>query len=208
MIYFTADHHFNHSKIIKYTDRPWAHDSDCPVESEDSNRCECGATDKMNRDMVTAWNSVVSKGDKVYHLGDFTLGGKSLAREFFAQLNGVVSVVPAKKGHDQGWYKKGPYWTRHDEVEILEGLTAVTFNGHTYTLCHYPMKSWERSHYGQTQLHGHTHGTIGVVNKSYDIQLPPGQTVGIQIDVGVDNWGFAPIALDAIEELIRRETGT
>ncbi len=204
MIHFSADHHFNHSKIIKYTGRPWQHDADCPVESQDVNRCECEATDKMNHDMVVAWNKVVTKFDIVYYLGDFTLEGESTAREFFAQLNGVIQVVPAKRGHDSGWYKKGPYWTRYKEVEILEGLTAVVLNGHTYTLCHYPMKSWERSHYGATQLHGHTHGTIGVVNGSYDNKIPPGEKAGIQIDVGVDCWQFAPVSLETIEGIVEK----
>jgi calcineurin-like phosphoesterase family protein len=57
MIYFTADTHFNHDNIIKYTQRPF----------KDVN--------EMNNVIITNWNKVVKKDDTVFFLGDFCFKG-------------------------------------------------------------------------------------------------------------------------------------
>ena len=55
MIFFTSDHHFYHTNIIKYCQRPFQ------------------SVEEMNEVMVERWNAVVGKNDTVYYLGDLEL---------------------------------------------------------------------------------------------------------------------------------------
>lgn len=72
-IWLTSDTHFGHSKIIEYTNRPFAN------------------VDEMNEALVNNWNKVVSPNDTVYHLGDvfFTKDGAKHLR----RLNGKKYLI-------------------------------------------------------------------------------------------------------------------
>jgi len=181
-IFVTADHHFGHANIIRFVNRPFAN------------------VDEMDQGMIDAWNAVVGWDDEVYHLGDFTLGD-SLSPWIHALQFGTLKIVPG--GHDWRWLKKADHndlWNRNIEViSPLHSLELPSGEKHprVVVLCHYPMLSWDRSHYGSLHLHGHSHGTIPD-SCSGDQQLPPGQKKGQRIDVGVDNWNFAPVSIDAL----------
>lgn len=196
MIYFTADHHFGHENIIKYVNRKFT------------------SVGQMDSAMVETWNEHITDEDEVYHLGDFTLAGADYALKILSRLNGSIKIVPG--GHDKKWLRmlgfniqKGDTGTferehpHHPEVEVLPMLTFRKFEGEQFTLCHYPMRSWEQSHYGRHHLHGHCHGTIGCVGLSTDRNLPPQQKVGARIDVGVDCWDFMPLRLQDCARIAR-----
>ncbi|NBD27849.1 metallophosphoesterase family protein [Paenibacillus glycinis] len=53
-VFFISDHYFGHKHIIDFESRPF-------TEAEE-----------MNEAMIEKWNAVVGKGDKVFHLGDFS----------------------------------------------------------------------------------------------------------------------------------------
>lgn len=179
MIYFTADHHFGHENIIKYCKRPF------------------NSLEEMDNEMIERWNSVVGHSDTVYHLGDFTLGNRSTAREYFKRLNGSINVIPG--GHDSRWCETNIF----RRVFVFPPIHSVQTGSLGYiVMCHYPMYTWERSHYGSIHLHGHCHGTIGTASWSGDVQLPPNQKNGIRIDVGVDCHDFYPISMNRIKEII------
>lgn len=175
-IWFTADNHFGHANIIEYCNRPFS------------------SVEEMDELMIEAWNALVGKKDEVWHLGDFCLGDMDVAFKYLKRLNGRVRLVPG--GHDEKWIKK-VVMPREDRLVI------VKFVGKTYTLCHYPMLSWEQSHYGRHHFHGHTHGTIGRMSPSSDKKFPPGQKAGYRVDVGVDCWNYAPVSLDELLSAIR-----
>lgn len=177
--FFTADHHFNHANIIQYTNRPFS------------------SVDEMNTELVRRWNDKVSKKDMVYHLGDFCLGGWEQAQGFLGELNGYIYFVLG--GHDKNWAKPknclpGSKW------DILPPLVVRKVDGVELVLCHYPLLSWEKSHYGSLHLHGHVHGTISRSGESGDVLLPPGASRGRRVDVGVDCWDFYPVTLKEIQE--------
>ena len=169
-IWFTADHHFGHANIIGYTGRPFS-------------SCE-----EMDEEMIRRWNIVVGRKDRVYHLGDFSLRSPAIAAVYWDRLAGHKFLVPG--GHDR-LPKEPSQWP----VEILPPLVTVNV-GRPIVLCHYPMLSWDRSHYGVAHFHGHCHGTIGKVTPRGDLQSPPGQKSGRRLDIGVDCWAFAPVSLD------------
>lgn len=66
MIYFTADLHFQHDNIIKYSDRPFK-------------------TIKQHDEMLmNNWNKTLNNEDIIYILGDFCLGEEKY-KEFYSR---------------------------------------------------------------------------------------------------------------------------
>lgn len=157
-IFFTSDMHLGHKKIIEYSQRPFH------------------TVDEMDASIIERYNSVVKSGDRVYDLGDFSFKNPKV---YLDQLN--VQPIRIKGSHD------------HDLKEnvaprmlVIEPKDLINENGDqiSITLCHYPMRSWEQSHYGTWHLFGHHHGT-----------LPP---YGLSFDVGVDCWHFYPVSLEDV----------
>lgn len=73
--FLISDTHFMHSNIIKYCNRPFKN------------------VEEMNQEIIKRWNSVVSKNDIVYHLGDFAFGNKSFIESTVNQLNGKIHLI-------------------------------------------------------------------------------------------------------------------
>lgn len=80
-IYFTADCHFDHKAIIRYSHRPFRNIS------------------QMNEIIVKRWNNKVSKEDLVYHVGDFVFKGGLNCKRFEQKLHGII--VHIKGNHDK-----------------------------------------------------------------------------------------------------------
>lgn len=186
MIFFTSDNHFFHRNIMKYCNRPFEH------------------LNEMDGTMVVRWNERVRKGDTVYHLGDFTLGDKERAQEYFSDLNGRIRVLSNPWHHDKRWLSN----------RILGGTDFISACGHSVellppifilefpelsdgeypqviVLCHYPLARWDRCHYGSWHLFGHCHGRF--------------ENLGLSYDVGVDNNDFYPVSLDQVVEIMKRK---
>jgi calcineurin-like phosphoesterase family protein len=181
-VYFTSDSHFGHANIIRYCRRPYQ------------------GVAEMVAALIAAWNAKVSPGAMVYHLGDFTLGSRAVARSYFARLHGQIRLLPGS--HDERWLPKqfGPQPELRSldgiPVEIMPPLLSLEFPGlssdgqypQVIVLCHYALRVWDRSHHGAWHLYGHSHGV-----------LPP---IGRSLDVGVDVYP-SPLGLDEIAALLR-----
>jgi len=170
MDFFTADLHLGHNNILKYQ----------------SNRGKLFQDVKsMDDEIITRWNETVRVTDTVYVLGDFTLSSKRAAEAYIARLNGKIKIVPG--GHDL-WLKR---FKSTSKVQVLPPLVSLEYpqGDDEYplviVLCHYPMKSWDRSHYGSWHLFGHVHGNMkGEYNS---------------LDVGVDVQNMYPVSLDELK---------
>lgn len=169
--WFTADTHFGHENVIRYCNRPFA------------------SASEMDERLIENWNQAVGPDDIIYHLGDFTLAGKKMARKYFQRLNGKIQVVPG--GHDKRWLRKGTYHSLPGHsVSILPPLQTIkvslpdTDQPQLIVLCHYSLRVWDRSHYGSWHLYGHSHGN-----------LPPLEG---SLDMGVDCWDYRPVSLETI----------
>jgi len=195
MIFFTGDHHFFHKKIIIHCKRPFENE----VE--------------MNYALIDAWNAKVGPDDIVYHLGDFTLGGRDLASAIFTCLNGRIIVLHNSWHHDKKWLRHHSdsghspkcYKSRSDHWVIFTD-PLVAFDVSTIrwvVLCHYALRTWDRRHHGSWHLYGHSHGTL--------------EDEGLSMDVGVDavsRYGlepYAPVSLDEVRKIMEgrvRENGS
>ena len=107
-VYFTSDTHFFHENIIKYCDRPFK------------------SVDEMNEALVENWNAVVPYGAQVWHLGDFSFGGKDNV-DIVRRLNGRINLVLGN--HDrrdmQFYYDKG-FCRVYDKPVLLNNFIALS----------------------------------------------------------------------------------
>ena len=172
--FFTADTHFDDEFAVPYFSRPFQ------------------SVDEMNAVMVERWNQIVSDGDLVYHLGDFTTKGLNHFTKWVNLLNGNIRVLPGNM--DELWL---PGFVPNQKVLVLPPLISVAFEQfrtvggpQLIVLCHYSLQVWERSKHGSWHLFGHTHGKLKGIGQSFD--------------VGVDCTDFAPLSLDQVAEKMRQ----
>lgn len=159
MYFFTADEHYGHSNIIEYCNRPFDN------------------IKNMDSIIIENHNSIVSKNDCVIHAGDFSLLNniKDVHDKYINKLNGHHIFIMGS--HDY-WLKSTKYqyiWTIKEKAIFI-------------VICHYAMRTWERSHWNSWQLFGHSHGTLDGVGK--------------QIDIGVDTNNFYPYSLNEISDIM------
>lgn len=141
-VFFSSDHHFNHTNIIKYCKRPFS------------------SAQEMDAILIKNWNDVVEPGDTVYYLGDFAFDNHP--ENYLNRLNGVKHLI--KGNHDkqpsirQGWASINDY--REIRVE-----------GQIIVLLHYAMRTWNKAHKGSFQLFGHSHNTLPDDPKALSIDV-------------------------------------
>jgi len=149
-IFFTADLHFNHDKILKYCNRPFK------------------TIEEMNAKLIENWNIKVPKGGLVYVLGD--LGWRHYDH-LLDQLNGQIILV--KGSHD---YESD---LRHKKIVKIERLINKTIEGQRVTMCHYNMRVWHLSHYNSWHLYGHSHGRLQPAGEPHMPGLGKAWDVGV-----------------------------
>jgi calcineurin-like phosphoesterase family protein len=149
-IFFTADTHFGHKRILDYCMRPMT------------------SVDEMDAEIIQKWNSVVRPQDTVFHLGDFARRNSVL---YLKKLNGKIFIVPGS--HDEEIRKLGKSSpiceTKTNCAYIRPDIWTYSRGGVDITLCHYAMRVWPKSHYNTWHLFGHSHGRLEGQGKSFDI---------------------------------------
>lgn len=127
---------------------------------------------EMDEVMIANWNAVVARNDQVFHLGDFAYrADHRYARKVFSRLNGQKFLIVGNHDDD---HTKTLGWS--DVSQIREHKV----DGQRIVMCHYAMRSWNALHRGSVHLYGHSHATLPGTYHSQD--------------VGVDDWGFAPVS--------------
>lgn len=74
-VFATSDHHFGHSRIIEYANRPYS------------------SVEEMDEDLIKRWNETVSNNDIVFHLGDFAFGSVGKQKSYLDRLHGVKYLI-------------------------------------------------------------------------------------------------------------------
>ena len=157
IVWFTADLHLGHANIIKYCKRP------------------CEDVDEMDALILDGINKLVRKDDRLYVLGDFSLQGLDVIRDYRKRVV-CKDVVCLRGNHD---HRKA-----HTVLGDMPDLKTIKVEGQKIVLCHYAMKKWLASHHGVWHLFGHSHGT-----------LPDPEPWSM--DVGWDVW-YAPISFKEV----------
>lgn len=134
--------------------------------------------EEMDQEIIKRHNSVVGRSDVVIHAGDFCWANKKTkAMEYIEKLNG--NHVFLKGSHD--------HWIS----DSTKYVWRKTIEGQFVMVCHYCMRTWERSHYNSWMLFGHSHGRL--------------EPIGKQHDIGVDNNDFYPISFKELKEIMDKK---
>lgn len=192
--HYTSDHHFHHQGIVRLE------------------RNEFSTLEAMHEHLVERWNSVVSPGDDVFHLGDFGFKPAHVP-ETVARLNGNIHLIGGN--HD-------PFWTGHSRAgkarnalnryremgfaSIEEsGQRLHTLDGHQVLLSHLPYygDSGHDERYtaqrpkdeGLPIICGHVHGT-------WERLYGNGKVHRGQVHIGVDSWDYLPVEESQLIDLL------
>ena len=138
-IWFTSDHHWGHANIIRFSNRPFA------------------TVEEMDEALVDRWNSVVRRGDTVYHLGDVSLH-KDLhrARAILDRLNGSICLIRGNHESVAERLKDRFAWIK-DYAELKVPDPDAPEGRRLIIMCHYAFRVWNKSHHGSWHLYGHSH---------------------------------------------------
>ena len=138
MNFYISDLHLGHKNILRFDPRPWYD------------------VDEMNKALIEKWNSVVNRGDTVYHLGDFLWKGDADTwKSTLNKLNGHKVFI--KGNHDpKNIPTKNPNLSplipdMKDYMEIKDGRYKII-------LSHYPLLAYKHSYDPDTfMFYGHVH---------------------------------------------------
>lgn len=172
--WFISDTHFSHTNIIKYCERPFE-----TIKEHDEQ-------------LIENWNSVVKKGDTVYHLGDFGfLPGASnidYISKVAAKLSGKIILI--KGNHDS-------HVDKISRFEKVKDYHVISHNKQKFILSHYPMRSWQFMNHGAIHLFGHCHANMPPLYKSFDIGI---DYIAKYILRNLSKESYRPISMNEVVE--------
>lgn len=150
-VYFTADPHYGHANILKYTNRPFTN------------------VMEMDKALIDNHNSVVGKNDHVYILGDFSFyDGPDLKERYFDKLNGKKILI--KGNHDGNECLKLPWFQVHESLHLkVRSIPKYHNDSREIFLSHYSHRSWNKSFHGVPHIFGHSHSRLPPYGKSFDV---------------------------------------
>lgn len=147
-IWFTADLHAQHPKIVDICNRPITRE---------------GHDEWLLKEV---YNKYVQKKDEVYIIGDISLGKRKDAEKFIARMNGNKHLILGN--HDKNVSHLGNF----SEITQIKDFTFSRGNLNIHiVLCHYPMASWNRKIHGSWHLYGHVHGRFENCGLSWDVGI-------------------------------------
>jgi calcineurin-like phosphoesterase family protein len=160
--FFIGDTHFSHKRIIEFepVHRPFA------------------TIDEHDEELIRRWNAKVSTNDTVFHLGDFSFGGRDKVA-IAANLNGNKKLILGN--HDM---KPIELYLQH----FTRVAGALEWKGHILT--HIPVHVDQLERY-TSNIHGHLHSKF-----AYD-DLYEGNR---HWNVSCEQINCTPISYDELKE--------
>ncbi len=193
MLYFTSDHHFWHSNIIRFCNRPF------------------GSVEEMNEVLIQKWNDLVGPEDEVYYLGDFSMAARPV-EVYTTRLNGIKYLVPGNHDFCHSYNKQSRTPERHARwiqqyqdwgwTVLAEQMLLTIPDLGEIKLCHLPYAlSFEGDKYAKWRPQDDGHWLLcGHVHDKW-------KTKPKMINVGVDAWNFQPVSHKEIVRIIRGDMG-
>jgi len=184
MKYFTSDFHIGHTKVIQFSKRPFS------------------SVQEMDDTIIKNVISILKPKDELYFLGDFSWSLSS-SQKFFSQLPYDVDFYYILGNHENGHERF------KSRCKVISPLYEIVIAGNITTLCHYPMITWNKSHYNSWHLFGHHHNNSNGTDKLSSL------VHGKALNVNIEFHDYKPWSEDEIVaymskrpdnwDLIRRE---
>lgn len=200
--YFTADTHFDHGNIIKYCSRiKFMNRQELQLMQEinlgkrnpkdlvlSNESIQC-----MNDYIIKQINEKVGENDILYHLGDFFWENSKLSKtRNIERCEELINRINCKNIY--------MIWGNHDPKYISDlfsgvfDIKEIKVEEKYIVMCHYPMRTWNRSHYGAINLYGHVHQSLAVEDAKSGV---------LALDVGVDGpLDYAPWSFEEIKVIM------
>ena len=178
-IWFTADTHFCHANILRFSGRPFAD------------------VTEMNEELIRRWNDTVPADGIVLHLGDFCMGNASDWNNIIYRLHGRIYLILGN--HDMKSIKQG-FMQR---FELVTQQMSIRVGGQSIILNHNPFLCYGGSYRDVWQLFGHVHSGP---RSNTGLDLPRLKMLfPLQYDVGVDNNDFRPVSFAEVKAKIESQ---
>lgn len=165
-VFFTSDLHFGHENLAKGLRGMSAKDSDYLI--------------------IKNWNSVVTKRDTVFVLGDITMEKSEHIQEYLGALNGNIKIVAGN--HDT------PRCTKKFAELGITVVGALSYKGFICT--HIPVHPSILDEC-RGNIHGHIH-KVGTID-GYGV-YDPQPLEGRYYNVNIELHDYTPILFTEIEE--------
>ena len=185
-IFFISDLHVGHANVIKYDGRPFK------------------TTDEMHVELIKRWNSVVGPDSIVYFLGDLSFTRSDMTKWFVWQLNGKIHAIAGNHDKPKDLRSLGRFEEVHDygtEIGVYDEDSLESRGSQGYqkiVMAHYPILSWNKSHYGAWHLHGHCHGSL--------MKTMPDYYKRKVMDVGCNMIDYTPISYAQVKEIMNKRS--
>lgn len=178
-IWFTADTHFCHDNIVRFSGRPFADAAE------------------MNEELIRRWNETVPEDGIVFHLGDFCMGGSRDWNNIIYRLKGKIYLILGN--HDMKTIKQ----SFMQRFELVTQQMSIRIGGQSIILNHNPFLCYGGSYRDVWQLFGHVHS--GPLSRT-GLDLPRLKMLfPLQYDVGVDNNDFRPVSFAEVKAKIEAQ---
>lgn len=210
-VFFTSDTHLFHRLVSKIR---WQRaNPGTPVPHAVDGNLDPSVINWHTETLADNWDNTVGRKDQVFVLGDLamtnTRKGMEPVLDWFRARNGEKILVPGNHDPIHAMHSDSHKWDDayrevFKAVELFKRRTIKLCNGTTrdVMLSHYPYlgdrdaedrdPQYRLRDCGNWLLHGHLHS-----------HPSPLHTIGTrQIDVGVDAWKMAPVALETIVAMI------
>lgn len=206
-VWFTSDLHVGHVKVAEIRA--------AMVGIDAEGYHECDLAEEHDRTLAASWDELVRPDDVVWVLGDISAGGSAAQRNALEWLKARPGVKHLIAGNHDGcspvhrnshrWFRE--YLEAFESVQSAARRRVPLARGHAdvvmshYPYCEHPQPGrtpdrftqWWLRDEGKPILHGHTHSDEKV---SYSL------AGALQVSVGVDAWGFAPVSLDQLGDIM------
>lgn len=179
MIFFTADTHFGHAKLV---------DHEIVYDNKNMKPRPFYDTFSMDQCLIQGWNSVVGPYDTVFHLGDVSISSTKHMIECVSQLNGMKFLVPGNHDH----YSETVY-LRAGFTAVFPESVFIKVTDKVLWLAHIPSGNTEKRNLTRPDAgkRPYDHALCGHVHDMFKFR-------DRNVNVGVDVWNFMPVTLDQI----------
>ena len=183
MIWFTSDWHLDHANTMKYCNRPFR---------------DVG---EMNRTITNNFFNVVRQGDTLYFLGDLSFGEKPILDFLSGVDTNEIDIHFIKGNHDKDLMRlsrQKEFFEKYFSHITISDILSTDIEGQSVTMMHYPMLTFNKSHFGAWMLYGHHH------NGNYHKDIPP-EVMGKKMNVGVDVNDFKPVSWTQVKAFMAKQ---